>query len=99
MNITKADLSRSLASSLNLNMQDAKILVDNFFEEIMVSLEKNSNVKISGFGTFNIRDKQPRPGNNLQTGESMLIDRRRVVTFKQGLRLKEIVQAKEIIGA
>ena len=59
-----------------------------FFEQIKKSLEEGNDIKLSGFGNFNLRDKAPRPGRNPKTGEEVTISSRRVVTFKSGLKLK-----------
>jgi len=96
MSITKADLADILCDKLAFSKQDAKDLVDNFFAEISESLVQGEDVKISGFGNFVLNDKKPRPGRNPKTGEEVTISGRRVVTFKQGQKLKGIIGAVEI---
>ena len=59
-----------------------------FYVEISEALEKNNNVKISGFGNFELKDKKSRPGRNPKTGEEVDISARRVVTFKPGQKLR-----------
>jgi integration host factor subunit alpha len=71
-----------------LNKREAKELVEQFFEEIRICLENNEQVKLSGFGNFDLRDKRQRPGRNPKTGEEIPISARRVVTFKSGQKLK-----------
>jgi integration host factor subunit alpha len=63
-----------------------------FFEEIRNSLECGEPVKLSGFGNFNLRDKNQRPGRNPKTGEEIPITARRVVTFRAGHKLKSRVE-------
>jgi integration host factor subunit alpha len=92
MALTKADLVEKLLNELGLNKRDAKLLVDHFFEEIKTSLEVGSPVKLSGFGNFDLRDKNQRPGRNPKTGEEIPITARRVVTFKPGQKLKAKVE-------
>ena len=70
----------------------AKELVEQFFEEIRICLENNEQVKLSGFGNFDLRDKGSRPGRNPKTGEEIPISARRVVTFKPGQKLKARVE-------
>ena len=70
------------------NKREAKELVEQFFEEIRICLENNEQVKLSGFGNFDLRDKRQRPGRNPKTGEEIPISARRVVTFKAGQKLK-----------
>ena len=96
MSLTKAELVDVLCDKAALSRQDAKDLVDNFFAEISAALVSGEEVKLSGFGNFSIRDKKPRPGRNPRTGAEVTISGRRVVTFKQGQRLKEIVATSEV---
>jgi integration host factor subunit alpha len=63
-----------------------------FYAEISSALENNDQVKISGFGNFDLRDKKSRPGRNPKTGEEIPISARRVVTFKPGQKLKARVE-------
>ncbi|UTW46007.1 integration host factor subunit alpha [bacterium SCSIO 12696] len=90
--LTKADLAEMLFDELGLNKREAKELVELFFEEIRASLENNEQVKLSGFGNFDLRDKSTRPGRNPKTGEEIPISARRVVTFKPGQKLKTKVE-------
>ena len=91
--LTKAELAEKLYEDLGLNKREAKELVELFFEEIRTSLEKNEQVKLSGFGNFDLRDKKQRPGRNPKTGEEIPISARRVVTFRPGQKLKARVEA------
>lgn len=91
--LTKADLAEMLFDELGLNKREAKELIEGFFEEIRMSLEGNEQVKLSGFGNFDLRDKKSRPGRNPKTGEEIPISARRVVTFKPGQKLKARVES------
>lgn len=91
--LTKAELAEKLFDDLGLNKREAKELVELFFEEIRGSLEHNEQVKLSGFGNFDLRDKKQRPGRNPKTGEEIPISARRVVTFRPGQKLKARVEA------
>ena len=86
--LSKAEIAETLYEELGINKREAKDLVDFFFEEIRVSLEANEEVKLSGFGNFELRDKRQRPGRNPKTGEDIPISARRVVTFRPGQKLK-----------
>jgi integration host factor subunit alpha len=88
MVLTKAEISENLFEKLQLTKKESKKFVDFFFEEVRKSLEKGEDVKLSGFGNFQIKNKKARPGRNPKTGESVLIKARRVVTFKAGQKLK-----------
>ena len=93
MALTKADITQSLFDELGLNKREARELVDTCFEEMRIALESGHEVKISGFGNFELRDKTERPGRNPKTGEEIPISARRVVTFKPGQKLKSRVEA------
>ena len=90
--LTKAEMADQLFEELGLNKREAKEIVEAFFEEIRLSLESNEQVKISGFGNFDLRDKRSRPGRNPKTGQDIPISARRVVTFKPGQKLKARVE-------
>ncbi len=93
MALTKADMAEKLFEELGLNKREAKEIVEMFFEEIRIALEKGQQVKLSGFGNFDLRDKNERPGRNPKTGEEIPISARRVVTFRPGQKLKSRVEA------
>ncbi|MEE8321952.1 MAG: integration host factor subunit alpha [Gammaproteobacteria bacterium] len=91
--LTKADMAEKLYEELGLNKREAKEIVEMFFEDIRTALESGSQVKLSGFGNFDLRDKNQRPGRNPKTGEEIPICARRVVTFRPGQKLKARVEA------
>src|SRR6056300_1371542 len=90
--LTKAEMAEKLFDEMGLNKREAKELVEQFFKEIRLSLEGNEQVKLSGFGNFDLRDKRQRPGRNPKTGEEIPIQARRVVTFRPGQKLKSRVE-------
>jgi integration host factor subunit alpha len=93
MALTKADMAAKLFDELGLNMREAKEMVEMFFEEVRQSLEQGRQVKLSGFGNFDLREKKQRPGRNPKTGKEIPISARRVVTFRPGQKLKARVEA------
>ena len=93
MALTKAAMAEKLFEEMGLNKREAKEMVDLFFEEIRKVLEKGEQVKLSGFGNFDLRDKNQRPGRNPKTGEEIPISARRVVTFRPGQKLRARVEA------
>ena len=90
--LTKAELAELLFDKLGLNKRESKDMVEAFFDIIHESLVSGRDVKLSGFGNFNIRRKAPRPGRNPRTGESIPIKARNVVTFHASHKLKGQVQ-------
>ncbi len=93
MALTKADMAEKLFEELGLNKREAKEMVEMLFEEIRKALEGGQQVKLSGFGNFDLREKKQRPGRNPKTGEEIPISARRVVTFRPGQKLKARVEA------
>ncbi|CAM3658471.1 integration host factor subunit alpha [Roseateles saccharophilus] len=96
--LTKAELAELLFDKLGLNKRESKDMVEAFFDILHDSLVKGQDVKLSGFGNFNIRRKAPRPGRNPRTGESIPIKARNVVTFHASHKLKGLVQGDTPAG-
>jgi integration host factor subunit alpha len=90
--LTKAHLAELLFEQIGLNKRESKDMVEAFFELVSASLIEGTDVKISGFGNFQIRVKAPRPGRNPRTGEAIPIGARRVATFHASAKLKEQIQ-------
>ncbi len=86
-------MAESLFNELGLNKNEARELVNSYFEELIASLAFGEQVKLSGFGNFDLRDKSERPGRNPKTGEEIPITARRVVTFRPGEKLRARVEA------
>jgi len=97
MALTKAEMAEHLFEKLGINKRDAKDLVETFFEEVREALESGEQVKLSGFGNFDLRQKNERPGRNPKTGEDIPIKARRVVTFRPGQKLKNRVESSKPI--
>jgi len=92
MSLTKAEMAERLFDELGLNKREAKEMVELFFEKIRIALEDGEQVKLSGFGNFDLREKNQRPGRNPKTGQEIPISARRVVTFRPGQKLKARVE-------
>ena len=89
MAMTKSDIVNRVYKEVGYSKKEAQGLVDLVFKVIKDTLAKGEKVKISGFGNFTIRDKKTRVGRNPQTGTSMEITARRVLTFRPSQVLKE----------
>ena len=89
--LTKAQLADLLFDEIGLNKREAKDMVDAFFDLMAQRLSAGEDVKLSGFGNFQVRTKAARPGRNPRTGESIPIEARRVVTFHASGKLKELM--------
>ena len=90
--ITKIDITENLIEKYQLPKNEAKKVVENFFEAVRISLESGHDVKLSGFGNFELRNKASRPGRNPKTGDVVAVSARRVVTFKPGQKLRARVE-------
>jgi integration host factor subunit alpha len=93
MALTKSELAERLFENVGLNKREAKEFVDAFFEVMREALQRGDQIKLSGFGNFDLRSKNRRPGRNPKTGEEIPISARRVVTFRPGQKLKVRVEA------
>lgn len=94
--LTKAHLADLLFEQIGLNKRESKDMVDAFFDLVMDKLIEGHDVKISGFGNFQIRTKAARPGRNPRTGELIPIDARRVATFHASHKLKDLIQGDAV---
>ena len=92
--ITKADIVEYLHTQLGLNKSESKKLIEDFFDDIKDSLARNEEVKLSGFGNFELLNKKSRPGRNPKTGEDVIISARRVVTFRAGNKLRKKIDSQ-----
>ncbi len=92
MALTKADIAEQLFNGIGLTKREAKEIVEVYFKEICKALESGQQVKLSGFGNFELHDKNERPGRNPKTGESIPVSARRVVTFRSGQKLRARVE-------
>ncbi len=87
--MTKADIVRIIGEKIGITAEKSTEIVDQLFATLKESLESGENIKISGFGNFNVRTKLPRKGRNPKTGEELMISGRTVVTFKPSALLRK----------
>ena len=92
MALTKADISEHLFNGIKVSKRDAKEIVELYFQYVCNALESAQQVKLSGFGNFELHDKNERPGRNPKTGEAIPVSARRVVTFRSGQKLRARVE-------
>ncbi len=89
--LTRMDLSEAVFREVGLSRNESAALVESVLGHISDALARGESVKISSFGTFNIRDKSERIGRNPKTGEEVPIHPRRVLTFRPSHIMKERV--------
>ncbi len=87
--MTKADIVERIYEKVGFSKKEATDVVESVFEIMKTRLEGGEKVKISGFGNFVINEKRPRKGRNPQTGETIVISGRRVLSFKSSPVLKK----------
>ncbi len=92
--MTKIELAKQLHQELGIRLKEASEHVETLLDLIKDNLVKGENVKISGFGVFEVRDKNARRGRNPQTGETITIAPRRVLTFKPSAIIKQGVNGE-----
>lgn len=91
--VTRADLAEAVHQEVGLSRQDCAELVERTLDLVVEALERGEEVKLSGFGVFQVRDKRARVGRNPKTGEPAPIDPRRVISFRASQLMKARVQA------
>ena len=89
MTFIKTQLVDSIRKQVNLHKNKSTQVVDSLLEIIKKTLEEGKDVMISGFGKFCVTDKRRRRGRNPQTGKNLMLDKRRVVTFRCSGRLRD----------
>ncbi|MBI5887018.1 MAG: integration host factor subunit alpha [Deltaproteobacteria bacterium] len=89
--MTKADIVDIVFEKVGYSKKDVAAVIEEVFETIKAELEQGEKVKVSGFGNFTIRQKRARRGRNPQTGSEIIIDERRVMTFKASQLLKKAI--------
>jgi integration host factor subunit alpha len=90
--LTKADIVETLQAKMGFSRKLTAAVVDDLFEIIKETLEKGESVKISGFGNFEVREKQARRGRNPQSGEEITISARNVLLFKPSQALRKALR-------
>ena len=96
--VTRADLAEAVHREVGLSRQDCAELVERTLELVVEALQRGEEVKLSGFGVFQVRDKRARVGRNPKTGEPAAIDPRRVISFRASQLMKAKVQAAHLAG-
>jgi integration host factor subunit alpha len=93
--LTRADLAEKVYEEVGLSRNETSELVEQVLDEVVDALARDENVKISSFGSFNLRNKGQRIGRNPKTGEEVPILPRKVVTFRASHVLKDRVNKGE----
>lgn len=98
--MTKSEIAQAVYERLGgFSKKESADLVDLIFETMKETLGRGEKIKISGFGNFVLRDKRERQGRNPQTGDPIVIDARRVLTFKPSQVLKQSLNTRSGNGS
>jgi len=94
MTVTKATIANEIQNQLDVPSKQSFDIVETLLEIMKRTLESGDDVMVSGFGKFCVKEKKTRKGRNPATGEDMILDARRVVTFQWSRKLKDEVNGK-----
>ena len=97
--MTKAEIVEQIYEQVGFSKKESAELVEKVFQTIKDTLAEGEKVKISGFGNFVVRPKNARKGRNPQTGQEILLDARRVLTFKPSLVLKNVLNGEPVTAS
>jgi integration host factor subunit alpha len=98
MTLTKADLAQKVADDCGFMRAEAREIVDKMLEIMKARLGAGEDVMISGFGKWNVKSKHARRGRNPQTGNELILDARKVVTWSYSPVLKKAVNGTKSVG-
>ena len=93
--MTKADIVEKIMTGTGLTKKDSTEMMETVFSIMKPTLEQGENLKLAGFGNFQVKQKNDRRGRNPQTGETITILSRRVVTFKPSAILREAINSDQ----
>lgn len=94
--MNKSDLIQNLETNLkNLSRGEVEVIIETIFNQMTDALSKGDRIEIRGFGTFEVRQRDPRQGRNPKTGATVYVQTRKVPFFKVGKELKERVNQAE----
>ncbi|MDA8174697.1 MAG: integration host factor subunit alpha [Nitrospiraceae bacterium] len=96
--MTKADLVEIIYEKVGLSKKEAQTIVETIFDTITEFFRDGESVKVSGFGTFNVRSKRARRGRNPKTGDELEITPRKVLTFRASNQLKAAIEKYDAKG-
>ena len=89
--MTKADIVEKIADKCGVTKKESIDMVETVFSILKSTLEDGEDIKISGFGKFEVKMKHERRGRNPQTGEAIVIDARRILSFKPSALLRKAI--------
>jgi integration host factor subunit alpha len=91
MTLTKAQMVESVQNQIGLPRNRSSEIVETLLEIIKSTLASGEDVLVSGFGKFSVNEKNARRGRNPSTGEDMMLEARKVVTFRCSGKLRDLI--------
>ena len=89
--MTKAALVEEVSRVADLTKKDSEVIVDTVFQSIITALRRGEKIELRGFGSFRLRQREPRKGRNPKTGDRVDVPSKKVPYFKPGKELKELI--------
>ena len=89
--MTKAALVEEVSRVADLTKKDSEVIVDTVFQSIITALRRGEKIELRGFGSFRLRQREPRKGRNPKTGDRVDVPPKKVPYFKPGKELKELI--------
>lgn len=89
--MTKADIAEKIHTTTGLSKKDSVTMLEAVFSIMKSTLETGEKIKVAGFGNFEVKQKKDRVGRNPQTGETITIEARRILSFKPSMVLRQAV--------
>jgi integration host factor subunit alpha len=94
--MTKADLVDRIFEKIGLSKKEAQEIIEILFDTMKQTFVEGESIKISGFGTFNVRQKMARRGRNPKTGDDLEINPRKVISFRASNQIKSAIEKRDV---
>jgi len=91
--VTKKEIVRFISDNLNLSQQDVKKVVQKTFDAVIDALAKEGRIELRNFGVFEVKERKARKARNPRTGDEVFVPSKRVVTFKPGKEMEQLVDS------
>jgi integration host factor subunit beta len=94
--MTKAELVEEVSRVSDLTKKHSEVIVDTVFRSIIAALQRGEKIELRGFGSFRLRQREPRKGRNPKTGDKVDVPPKKVPYFKPGKELKELINREAV---
>ena len=94
--MTKAELVDEVSRVSDLTKKHSEVIVETVFRSIIAALQRGEKIELRGFGSFRLRQREPRKGRNPKTGDKVDVPPKKVPYFKPGKELKELINREPL---